>query len=246
MIIGSNIMFLENLPSTNTYASNLLKKGNPQEGTIIHTNYQSAGRGQQGNKWESTNGNNLLLSIILYPSFINPSCQFVISMAISLGICDFLSGIISDCCIKWPNDIYVNNDKIAGLLIENSIMGNTIENTIVGIGLNVNQVKFISDAPNPVSLRILTENTYDIEACMINLMHDLDKRYCHLSEGNNSGLKDEYISKLYRYNEWFSFYDKNGTFSGRIKSVTDEGRIQIETKSGSVNEYSYKEVGFIP
>ena len=158
MIIGSNLLFFENLPSTNTHAADLLKKNNLPEGTIVYTNYQSAGRGYSGNRWESEDGKNLLISIVLFPSFIKPEDQFYISMAVSLGICDFLKRYIPDCSIKWPNDIYVNNDKIAGILIESSITGNKIEYTIAGIGLNINQEKFISDAPNPVSLRIVYRN----------------------------------------------------------------------------------------
>ena len=126
--------------------ADLLKKKKLLKGTIVYTNYQSAGQGQSGNKWESEDGKNLLISIVLFPSFIKPADQFHISMTISLGICDFLKRYIPGCSIKWPNDIYVNNDKIAGILIENFILGNKIENTIAGIGLNINQDKFSGDA----------------------------------------------------------------------------------------------------
>ncbi|TAL80863.1 MAG: biotin--[acetyl-CoA-carboxylase] ligase, partial [Bacteroidetes bacterium] len=136
MIIGSKLYFFESLPSTNIHAALILKNEKVPEGSIVYTNYQSAGRGQIGNKWESENGKNLLISIILFPSMIIPVNQFFISMTLSLGICDFLKRHIPSCSIKWPNDIYVNNDKIAGILIENSIIDNKIENTIAGIGLN--------------------------------------------------------------------------------------------------------------
>jgi BirA family biotin operon repressor/biotin-[acetyl-CoA-carboxylase] ligase len=245
MIIGSSLIFIKDLPSTNTYAATLLKTSNPPDGTVIHTNFQLAGRGQKGNKWESEDGNNLLLSIILYPSFVEPTSQFIISMALSLGIFDFLVQYNSECRIKWPNDIYVNDDKIAGLLIENSVMGNNIENTIAGIGLNINQTKFFSDAPNPVSLSMVTGKKYDLVTCLGQLTSFLDKRYDQLVKGNNSQIKEEYISKLYKSNVWSGFRDKNGSFSGRIKSVSDIGRIQIETKSGVIKEYSFKEVEFI-
>src|SRR5665648_1178797 len=138
MIIGSKLYFFENLPSTNTYAAKLLKKNKLPEGTVVYTNYQSAGRGQTGNIWESEDGKNLLVSIVLFPSFIIPACQFLISITLSLGICDFLKRYIPACAIKWPNDIYVNNDKIAGILIENSVMEGVIESSIAGIGLNIN------------------------------------------------------------------------------------------------------------
>jgi BirA family transcriptional regulator, biotin operon repressor / biotin---[acetyl-CoA-carboxylase] ligase len=198
MIIGSNILFINNLPSTNTYAASLLRDNELAEGTVIYTNHQSSGRGQGGNKWESEDGKNLLISIVLFPSMIIPAEQFHLSMAISLGICDFLDRYTSSVSIKWPNDIYVNNDKIAGILIENSIMGNLIEHTIAGIGINLNQKKFLSDAPNPVSLSNLTGKEYDLSECLIKLVSDLDKRYKSLIAGNAALIKAHYLSRLYR------------------------------------------------
>jgi BirA family transcriptional regulator, biotin operon repressor / biotin---[acetyl-CoA-carboxylase] ligase len=245
MIIGSNLIFKKNLPSTNTYAADLLKKNSPQEGTIIQTNFQSAGRGQTGNKWESEDGNNLLISIILYPSTVNPSEQFTISMAVSLGICDFVTRFSGDSSVKWPNDIYVKNDKIAGILIENSVMGAKIENSIVGIGLNINQISFKSDAPNPVSLKLVTGADYILPECLAELASDLDIRYKQVIAEEFQLLKDDYASKLYRINEWADFIDKNGRFEGKIVSVTDSGKLVIERKPGKQTEYSFKEVEFI-
>jgi BirA family transcriptional regulator, biotin operon repressor / biotin---[acetyl-CoA-carboxylase] ligase len=246
MIIGSNLLFFKTLPSTNTHISDLLKKNNLPEGTIVYTNYQSKGRGYSGNKWESENGKNLLFSILLFPSFINTEDQFLISMTISLGICDFLMKFIPDCSIKWPNDIYVNNDKIAGILIESSVIGNKIESTIAGIGLNINQEKFISIAPNPVSLRMLTGTSYELSACMNKLGTDLDKRYKQLIAGNSGLIKKEYVSKLYRLNKWCEFRDIKGICTGRILAVGDTGLIKIEKRNGEICEYAFKEIEFIP
>jgi BirA family transcriptional regulator, biotin operon repressor / biotin---[acetyl-CoA-carboxylase] ligase len=245
MIIGSKHFFLKNLPSTNNHAVNLLKNNDLHEGTIIYTNYQSAGRGQTGNRWESEDGKNLLISIVLFPKFIIPADQFLISMTVSLGICDFLRRYTPVCSIKWPNDIYVNNDKIAGILIENSLIGNLIENTIAGIGLNINQEKFLSNAPNPVSLRMITGKNFDLKTCLNQLTSDLDKRYEQLIAGNLTQIKEEYVSQLYRLNEWCNYRDLNGLYTGQIKSVTDYGRLQIENQAGNINEYSFREIDFI-
>lgn len=245
MIIGSNLIFKKNLPSTNTCAADLLKENNPQEGTIVQTNFQSAGRGQAGNKWESEDGNNLLISIILYPSTINPSEQFIISMAVSLGICDFVKRFAGDSSVKWPNDIYVKNDKIAGILIENSVMGEKIENSIVGIGLNINQISFKSDAPNPVSLKLVTGADYILSECLSELASDLDIRYKQVIAEEFQLIRDEYASKLYRIDQWSAFSDKNGRFEGKIVSVTDSGKLVIERKPGKLTEYSFKEVEYI-
>jgi BirA family transcriptional regulator, biotin operon repressor / biotin---[acetyl-CoA-carboxylase] ligase len=245
MIIGSKLSFFENLPSTNTQAALLLKKKKLTEGTVIYTNYQTSGRGQVGNKWESSDGNNLLVSIILFPSMVSPADQFRISMTISLGICDFLKRHIPVCKIKWPNDIYVNNDKIAGILIENSILGENIENTIAGIGLNINQEKFLSDAPNPISLKMITGKDYDLSVCLNQLASDLDNRYKQLIGGNLALIEEDYISNLYRFNQWYRYRDNTGIYTGRIISITSYGRLQIEMQSGVIKEYSFKEVEFI-
>jgi len=245
MIIGSNLLFFQNLPSTNSHALGLLKKRILNEGTILQTNYQSAGRGYSGNGWESEDGKNLLISIILYPSFIKPEDQFLISMVISLGVCDFLKRYIPDCSVKWPNDIYVNNDKIAGILIESSLTGNHIDFTIAGIGLNINQENFLSNAPNPISLHLLSGLKYELGDCLYNLAIDLDKRYKQLIGGYFDQIKEEYISKLYRLNEWNKFRDAVGIYTGRIITVGDFGRIKIEKQNGNLTDYSFKEIEFI-
>ncbi len=245
MIIGSNIIFKENLPSTNQYMDDLLKSRDLQEGTIIYTNYQSEGRGQTGNKWESEDGKNLLLSILLMPSMIDPSEQFILSIAISLGICDFIKRYIPHCKIKWPNDIYVNDDKIAGILIENSLLEDHIEYSIAGIGVNINQEKFVSDAPNPVSMTMITGEKYDLNDCMNLLASDLDYRYRQL-EADQDKTRADYYSNLYMFNGTHRFRDQSGIFSGRIIAVSDTGKLQIEKSPGQVYEYSYKEVDFNP
>jgi len=245
MIIGSNIIFFDTLPSTNTYAAGLIRSKKVAEGTIIRAAYQSAGRGQTGNHWESEAGKNLLISIILYPEDLEVSDQFLISMMVSLGISDFLGGEISGCTIKWPNDIYVNNDKIAGILIENSIMENTILNSVAGIGLNINQRKFSTDTPNPASMSLITGIEYDPELCLSQLAMAIDKRYSQLQSGEHMEIRRSYISRLYRLNEWNDFSDAEGTFRGRIMSVKDDGLLQIERDDSSLKEYAFKELDFI-
>jgi BirA family biotin operon repressor/biotin-[acetyl-CoA-carboxylase] ligase len=245
MIIGSKLFFFENLPSTNTYAIDLLKENMLPEGAIIQTNFQLAGRGYSSNKWESEDGKNLLISIVIYPTFINAEDQFSISMTISLGICDFLEQIIPVCAIKWPNDIYVLNDKIAGILIESSISGTKIEYSIAGIGLNINQMSFSKNIPNPTSLSLITGNNYNIQECLNMLACALDKRYKQLISGDTSGIKNEYVSKLYRLNKWSEFKDEKGLFTGRINSINEEGRLVVERTNGNKTDYAFKEVEFI-
>jgi BirA family transcriptional regulator, biotin operon repressor / biotin---[acetyl-CoA-carboxylase] ligase len=245
MTIGRKYIFIENLPSTNSYAALLLKEKPIEEGTIIHTNFQTAGRGQTGNSWESEEGKNLLFSIILSPSTIRPEDQFIVSKTISLGICDWLLSFTSGVSIKWPNDIYVNNDKIAGTLIESSIIRNELESMIIGIGLNLNQQKFFSNAPNPVSLSIITGKEHDREECLKNIADCLDTRYSQLLAERRNVIDKEYASRLYRSGNWFDYIDSAGQFSGKIISVNKEGRLIIEDRSGKRREYGFKEVEFL-
>jgi BirA family biotin operon repressor/biotin-[acetyl-CoA-carboxylase] ligase len=244
MIIGSKYIFRENLSSTNSCAAELIKNNPLPEGTIIYTNYQSAGRGQSGNNWESENGMNLLFSLILYPFMIKPSDQFVISKIISLGLCDFLNQHATNISIKWPNDIYIKNDKIAGLLIEATIIRDEIESIIAGIGLNINQKLFRSNAPNPVSLGMITGKDYDTGDCLRKLASDLDRRYKQLLNDKRGEIDTEYLNNLYRFREWCDYSDANGLFEGRIISVNSGGRLQIEDRRGRIYEYSFKEVDF--
>jgi BirA family biotin operon repressor/biotin-[acetyl-CoA-carboxylase] ligase len=245
MIIGSKLLFIKNLPSTNSYAASLIRENEVSEGTIVYTDYQSAGRGQPGNNWESEENKNLLISIILFPTMISPADQFLLSMAVSLGICDFLERHTSAISVKWPNDIYVKNDKIAGILIENSVMGDKIEHTIAGIGININQAKFLSDAPNPTSLTTLTGKQFDLADCLVKLASDLDNRYKMLISGDFDLVRLDYLSRLFRHNKWGRMRDINGEFNGRVVSVSDSGRLIVEKDEGITVEYSFREVDFI-
>jgi BirA family biotin operon repressor/biotin-[acetyl-CoA-carboxylase] ligase len=246
MIIGLKLIFRRNIESTNTYASGLLHRESVPEGAIIYTNFQLAGRGQKGNRWESEDGKNLLLSIVLFPTMVIPEDQFIISMFVSLGICDFLKSFIPDCKIKWPNDIYAGDDKIAGILIENSITGNSLTYSIAGIGLNINQEQFPGYVPNPVSLKMLTGKDYDTDLCLKQLAGCLDKRYKQLISERRYEIRNEYILSLYRLNKWHRFKSETGIISGKIASVTDSGFLQIEVRNSEIRNFSFKEIEFIP
>lgn len=245
MIIGSAYIFRKDADSTNSYAAQLMQKGYISEGTIIYTNYQSAGRGQKQNTWESEDGKNLLFSIVLYPEFVKPEDQFIISMSVSLGVCDFLKSFIPVCRIKWPNDIYTGNDKIAGILIENSISENTLKSTIAGIGMNINQEKFSHDILNPVSLKILTGKEHNLDLCLKQIAYFLDKRYKQLLSGTWDEIRNEYRSYLYRLGEWQSYKTERGLLYGRIVSVSDTGCLMVEESRNKIHEFRFNDIDFI-
>jgi BirA family biotin operon repressor/biotin-[acetyl-CoA-carboxylase] ligase len=246
MIIGSEIISFDRLQSTNSHAALLLRNSRVKEGTIISAAYQSAGRGQAGNTWESEAGMNILISVILFPAMIEPSRQFLISAAISLGIRDFVVSEAGNIKVKWPNDIYAGNDKIAGILIENALIGNAIENCIAGIGLNLNQEKFTGAARNAVSLRNLTGKVYELTDALNRLASCLDRRYMQLGEGKYADLEEEYAAHLYRLGELSWFSDNKGRFRATIRGVDSEGRLRLELVRGTIKSYSFKEVELIP
>ena len=245
MIIGSHILQHEKVSSTNTLAAALLRDSYPPEGTVITASYQETGRGQPGNSWESEPGKNLLMSVILYPVMVRPADQFIISRMVSLAVYDLVSARTSAARIKWPNDIYVGNDKIAGILIENSISGRTLTSSVAGIGFNINQEVFPARIPNPVSLKVITGKDHDTTECLEGLLKCLDKRYKMVIKGERDRIRNDYNESLYRLNEWHEFRSGHGIFSGRILSVGDSGLLMVENKAGRKREFAFKEIEFI-
>jgi BirA family transcriptional regulator, biotin operon repressor / biotin---[acetyl-CoA-carboxylase] ligase len=242
--IGTYIERVDQLDSTNNYASKLLMTKRPVEGWVIVASRQIGGRGQGTNKWESEPYSNLTFSVILYPDFIEVSRQFEISKAISLGVADFLMDYTEDVSIKWPNDIYIGRGKVAGILMEYSILKNKISSCIVGIGLNINQKVFLSDAPNPVSLSQITGENYDLNACLSILLRKLDSRYQQLA-GSQSGIIDcDYEQLLYRRGAWALFSAKGEDFEGRIIGVDEYGLLKIESRQKTLLKFDYKQVSF--
>ena len=243
-IIGSKIERIDELGSSNNYAASQLLTKRLPEGIVFVAGSQFDGRGQVSNKWESEPNKNLTFSIILYPDFIEISRQFEISKSISLGVVDFLNELTDRVSIKWPNDIYIGNKKVAGILIENSIRIDKISSCIVGIGLNINQQKFISDAPNPVSLSQITGEMYGLEEMLSDLCVKIDARYHQLRQGKIQQIDDDYSEMLYQRGIWSSYSDENGDFEGQILGVDQIGRLMIETRAGNINKYHFKEVVF--
>jgi BirA family biotin operon repressor/biotin-[acetyl-CoA-carboxylase] ligase len=245
MIIGSYRIHNERLSSTNALAYEMLRSGKPPEGTVITTSFQESGRGQKGNTWESQPGKNLLMSIILYPVMINPAKQFIISQMVSLAVYDLVSSETPHVRIKWPNDIYVMNDKIAGILIENSVIGNTLSSSVAGIGLNINQESFTVADANPISLTQVTGKKYDLHAITEKMISFLDNRYEMIRKGEQTELADEYHTALYRRGEWHMYTDSEGTFTGRIERVNTDGLLIVSNKNGREKRYAFREIDYI-
>jgi len=230
--------------STNNYAMQLVSD-KYHEGTVVLAQYQGRGRGQAGSYWESEAGKNLLMSLILEPKFLEAGKQFYLSMVVSLALVNFLKKYIEGVKIKWPNDIYVDDKKIAGILIEQSIKGAFIESSVVGIGLNVNQVRFVSDAPNPGSMKQLIGKDFEIEVILDGLLKEIELWYDLLIQKAFSQIEKAYLDNLFRINAWHNYRTTGEEFTARIVGVGEFGQLQLELQSGETRSYMFKEVEFV-
>jgi len=230
--------------STNELLKNLADKESLPEGYTVVAVAQTAGRGQIGASWESQPGQNLTFSVLLRPDFLKADRMFMISKVVSLAIADYLESTGGLFKIKWPNDIYHFDSKISGTLIENQLLGNKIVYSIVGIGLNVNQESFISDAPNPVSMFNIFDKKFDLTAELPKLLHQIDLWYQMLADGWDDKINETYLARLYRRDEMCDFVTPSGErFSGRIENVEPNGLLTIDS-NGQKRKFWFKEVSF--
>ncbi|GAB3256592.1 biotin--[acetyl-CoA-carboxylase] ligase [Larkinella harenae] len=245
LFLGQKINYLPTCQSTNDVAAELIATDTALDGTVVITGNQTAGRGQRGNQWEAQPGQNMTFSVILQPSFLQASEQFWLNIAISLGITDWLESYIGDRLkIKWPNDLYVQERKIGGILIENTLYGYTIAWSIVGIGLNVNQIRF--QIPTATSLINETPNDQDfvLSDLFPALFEFLERRYLALRTGQRDTLKTNYLQRLFRYQEESEFVADGQRFRGTIVGVEENGRLAVQV-GDKLRSFAFKEVEFV-
>lgn len=228
--------------STNDIAAAIAKTKGSWEGTVVVTDHQINGRGQRGNDWQSAKGENLTFSVILNPSALRAADHFHLHYVTSLAVFNTLKSYAKDVKIKWPNDILVKGKKICGILIENSISKRHIENSIVGIGLNVNQDIFHYD--RATSLKDLTGLDYRREEILAVLCEQLEAAYLSLRRGEAAVLKSHYLKNLFQYKQPAMYEAHGEAFSGSIEGVDKHGRLMIE-RAGAVQYYDFKEVSFV-
>lgn len=246
LFVGADLIVLPEVDSTNSYAQNLLKSSRPSNGTVILAEKQSDGRGQRGTSWIAEPGQNITLSIILYPKSLSINKQFYLSRITALAVLEFCRNIteIKNFRIKWPNDIYFEKQKVAGILIENGLRGNLLSYSITGIGLNLNQSSF-GDLINATSLALITGKTFVLKEAVKSLLQHFEKRYLQLHSNKFQQIESDYLNELVGLNEILSFNDNHGNFDGTIKGVTEEGKLIVYSTERGKKEYDLKEIKFI-
>jgi BirA family transcriptional regulator, biotin operon repressor / biotin---[acetyl-CoA-carboxylase] ligase len=240
------IFKFDNLASTNLKMKELEQERNLPEFSVVVTPDQTAGKGQPGNSWESEAGKNLTFSFLIRPFFLTVHEQFRITQLVTLAIMDTLHPLVDGLSIKWPNDIYAGNRKLAGILIENTLTGVHISSSVIGIGININQEVFKSNAPNPVSLKILTKQEILPEAVLNSFLNTFLQRYVSWVEViDDKQLEREYMSWLFRANGIHRFRDKKGEFRAQIHQIKPSGHLVLKTDESEFRTYAFKEVSFV-
>jgi BirA family biotin operon repressor/biotin-[acetyl-CoA-carboxylase] ligase len=246
LFVGQNLVTIKEAASTNTFLKDLLSNSKPvAEGTVIMAERQYAGRGQQANRWHSAPGLNLTFSLLLKPAFLPLYQQFDLTRTISLGvICALRDALDKNAHIKWPNDIYYGDEKLGGILIENMVQGSQIKHSVIGIGLNVNQVNFPPEVPNPISVKQILHRDYDLHRLLSQICSHIEAWYLKLKAGRLDEIREQYLANLYWLNAEKKFMADGVPFAGTITGVRNDGILVVDTKDGQ-KEFNLKQIQFL-
>ena len=247
LFTGQQLIWLPACPSTNSVAQQLQRENRASEGCTVITGHQTAGRGQRGNQWEAAAGENLTLSVVWLPTFLAATEQFLLSQAVALATLDWARRWLgasgeNSLRVKWPNDLYASDQKLGGILIENTLTGTKIQSSVVGIGLNVNQRTF--GAPTATSLSLLTGRQYDLAEVAARLLECLEARYLQLRAGGVGKLQQDYLAALYRYRQPQQFLVDGRPTPGEIVGVDDDGRLAVRLAEG-VRHFALQEIRYL-
>ncbi|MFA5850799.1 MAG: biotin--[acetyl-CoA-carboxylase] ligase [Bacteroidales bacterium] len=243
------IKWYDTIDSTNSEAFRQIESA--KDFTTYAAKFQTSGRGQKGNSWESAIGKNLTFSILIRPTLLKATDQFLVSQIVALGIVRYLEGFKIKAKIKWPNDIYVENRKICGILIEHYLSGANLSASIMGIGLNLNQKEFASDAPNPTSLLLETGEEHlpenELERILTSIKEYYDKLNVKVYKTFKETTDKSYIELMYKFGE-FAIYQEIGTeeiFEARITGIDKNACLVLEKRDGSKKSYAFKEIRYL-
>lgn len=239
------LIHVEETSSTLNHLSELCSRQCTPELTTVLADFQTSGRGQRGNSWESERKKNLLFSFVLYPSFLEARNQFLLSQIVSLSVKETLDRYVKHISIKWPNDIYWKEKKICGMLIENNLTGTRITQSIAGIGINLNQEVFHSSAPNPVSLKQITGSEYNSIDVLARIMERIKEYYLSLQQGETAAIARRYHEALFRNGGMHPFRDSQGEFIAQIAGVEPDGHLILQDNTDKIRRYVFKEVQYV-
>lgn len=235
---------LDSIDSTNNYAANLLKLSPPPDGSVITALEQTAGKGQRGSSWLSSKGDNLLCSIIVYPTFLKSDESFLLSQISALSVKDTLEEFVEvDVFIKWPNDILFHHAKTCGMLIECNWNNQTIQSAIIGIGINVNQLEF--DIPYSTSVRKTKKQFTPLEEILTSLLRHFDQRYQQLKAGFHTAIRNEYNSCLFGRDVMNTYSFRNKEIQAKVLQTSHEGLLLLQTIDGELIKVDLKEIQLI-
>lgn len=212
---------------------------------VVDADFQTAGRGQKGNSWESERGRNLMFSIAFRPVGVEVTRQFRLSQAMALAVCETLNNIMEGFRIKWPNDVYYGEQKVCGMLFETTWRGREVDHCVVGVGVNVNQAEFRSDAPNPVSLLTLTGKTYDCNKLLIDIIKRFADALQTLYTGGDEQIAMRYQELMIWRDGLHTYRDGNGQFLACMEGVEADGHLRLRDAGGALRRYMFKEVKHI-
>ena len=241
LILGKKLHYLTSCHSTNDVALDMVRNNKAHEGDVVVTANQTAGRGQRGNSWEAQPGLNLTCSVILKPTYLRASGQFHLNMTVALGVLDYLRKMDSSFILKWPNDIFWNENKVGGILIQNTLKGAQLEWSVVGIGLNVNQDRF--DHPKAISLKMIAGETFDLQHVLEGVMQGLEGHYLRSKNRTYDQMKEEYLPHLLGYGSQRR-YKATEEFYATITDVTQAGKLELDD-GREIRQFDIKEVTFL-
>ena len=243
LFLGKEIIYMPSCHSTNDIAMQLIKEADTREGTVVITDDQTHGRGQRGNQWISEPGSNLIMSLILKPKFLRPQDQFALNILASVSVQEAINHFMPEAHVKvkWPNDVLINGKKSSGILIENSIQGNSIGHSVIGIGVNINQKVLSFEKATSLLLQLGKEII--IHDFLEVLMMLIEQNYLVLKNGAFNQLKAKYMQHLFGYKVERN-YRAEYLFTGQIEDVDDIGRLIMSTSKG-IKSFDFKEIEFI-
>lgn len=243
-VIGNTFIELDSVDSTNTHAMKQIQAKLAEHGTVYFAHQQTAGKGRQGKVWETEPKANIILSVVLDAARLQIAHQFFISAVAALAVVDLLNKFTpTNSTIKWPNDVYYNDTKAAGILIENNLQGNKWQWCVVGIGININQMQFPKGLINPISLAQITNKNYDTINLAKQLCAFLESWYLRMVAGNFSYILENYNQCLYKKGQIVKLKKNNIAFNCTVDQVNKQGKLLV--KDGLQHEFDFGEIEWV-